>query len=148
VLSSLLAVTFGQVTVPKSILIVDDNRAVREATRDFLESQTIFRVCGEAIDGLDALDKARDLTPDLIILDLSMPRMNGLQAAKELKAIMEHVPIILFTLHAEALPKNDALPTGVNAVVSKVDLSGLARQVNKLLAGKRPASGAGRISFE
>ena len=63
-------------------------RLTRLATRHFLESQTGFEVCGEAIDGIDALEKASHLNPDLIILDIAMPRMNGLQTARELRARM------------------------------------------------------------
>jgi DNA-binding NarL/FixJ family response regulator len=78
VLSSFLAVTFRcEVRMPKSILIVDDSAAVRTTARCFLQNQLGLEVCGEAVDGLDALEKARHLKPDLIILDLSMPRMNG-----------------------------------------------------------------------
>jgi CheY-like chemotaxis protein len=84
------------VTVLKYILLVDDSAVIRAATRHFLDSQPGFSVCGEAIDGLDALEKAQNLNPDLIILDLAMPRMNGLQAARKLRALMNNVPIILF----------------------------------------------------
>jgi chemotaxis response regulator CheB len=67
--------------VVKSILIVDDNPSVRHFLRSYLESQPGFQVCGEAVDGMDAIEKSRDLHPDLIVLDFAMPRMNGLDAA-------------------------------------------------------------------
>ncbi len=118
----------------KSILIVDDSQAIRRATRDFIETTTEFAVCGEAVDGIDALDKARALHPDLIILNLAMPRMNGLQAARALR-ITSRVPIILFTLYASEISSADIIPAGINAVVSKVaDLALLAKQVQTLLA--------------
>jgi DNA-binding NarL/FixJ family response regulator len=121
--------------MPKSILIVDDSPAVRRATRHYLETETEYEVCGEAVDGLDALDKTRMLKPDLIILDLAMPRMNGLQAALELKKIREDVRIVLFTSYADAVPKQDVLTAGVHAVVSKSDhLSVLVERVQDLLA--------------
>ena len=66
------------VTVTKYILLVDDSKLIRLATRHFLESHTGFVVCGEAVDGIDALEKASHLNPDLIILDIAMPRMSGL----------------------------------------------------------------------
>src|ERR1700720_1422717 len=87
-----------EVTMPKCILIVDDSYAIRSATRHFLETQTEFAVCGEATDGIDAIEKTRHLTPDLIILDLAMPRMNGLEAARKLRAMSVKAPIILFTM--------------------------------------------------
>ncbi len=133
VLSSFLAVAHSQVTVTKCILIVDDSYAIRAATRHFLEQETEFTVCGEAIDGLDAIEKTEALHPDLIILDLAMPRMNGLQAAEKLRAMSVCVPIILFTMYAEAIHSFDALAAGVNAVVSKTDLSSLQQHVERLL---------------
>jgi len=117
----------------KNILIVDDSSVIRAATRHFLEEETGFTVCGEAIDGLDALEKAEQLHPDLIILDLAMPRMNGLQAAVKLRAMSIRAPIILFTMYAEAMQPFDALPAGVNAVVSKSDLTSLQWHVESLL---------------
>ena len=72
---------------------------MRELIRAYLEEETDFRVCGEAIDGLDAIDKAQTLKPDLIILDASMPRMNGIEAAPKLKKLLPETPIILFTFH-------------------------------------------------
>jgi two-component system, NarL family, response regulator LiaR len=121
--------------MPRTILIADDSEAIRRATRDFLELQTEFKVCGEAIDGSDALDKACDLKPDLVILDLSMPRMNGLQAACAIRRVLHEVPIILFTMYADAIRPQEASSAGVNAVVSKNgELSALAEQIQALLA--------------
>src|ERR1700692_4378898 len=97
-LSSVLPVALWT-AMSKCILIVDDNLPIRKSIRRFLESETDFEVCGEAVDGLDAIEKARELNPDLIILDLSMPRMNGAAAASVLKRTMPHVPIILFTMY-------------------------------------------------
>jgi DNA-binding NarL/FixJ family response regulator len=63
--------------VPECILIVDDDPNIRRHTRNFLERETPYSVCSETVDGLDAIDKAQLLHPDLIILDMSMPRMKG-----------------------------------------------------------------------
>jgi DNA-binding NarL/FixJ family response regulator len=135
VLSSLLAVTLRrrEVTVSKCILIADDSGAIRAATRHSLESPPGIEVCGEAIDGLDAVEKARCLKPDLIVLDLAMPRMNGLQAARQLRAMMVRAPIILFTLHADAVPPQVAVAAGISAVVSKMNLPALRQQIESLL---------------
>jgi CheY-like chemotaxis protein len=92
-----------------------------------------YEICGEAVDGADAVAKAQELHPDLIILDLAMPRMNGLQAAKAVRSNSK-VPIILFTMYAGELGLQDALSAGVDAVVSKVgNLTVLLSQVESLL---------------
>jgi DNA-binding NarL/FixJ family response regulator len=117
----------------KSILIVDDSSVIRAATRHFLENETQCEVCGEAVDGLDAIEKARHLGPDLIILDLQMPRMNGLQAACELRKLNVAAPIILFTLYADAVRAIDAESAGITAIVNKADLQGLRQYVEILL---------------
>src|SRR3981081_2352096 len=91
--------------MPKSILIVDDSEAIRSVLRTFLESREGFEVCGEAVDGVDAIEKAKEIRPDLIILDLAMPRMNGAAAASVLKRTMPDVPIILFTMYDELMSK-------------------------------------------
>lgn len=116
------------------ILIVDDDPNFRKQTRKFLEQETPYSVCGEAVDGLDAIERARQLKPDLIILDMSMPRMNGLQAARVLRQMMSDVPIILFTLHAGAILFSEVQAVGVSSVVSKTDgFDELRKQVESLL---------------
>jgi chemotaxis response regulator CheB len=75
------------------ILIVDDLPEMRKLIRTYIEEETDFGVCGEAIDGLDAIDKAQNLKPDLIILDASMPRMNGIEAGPKLKKLLPEAPI-------------------------------------------------------
>jgi DNA-binding NarL/FixJ family response regulator len=117
----------------KCILIVDDSYVIRSATRHFLETQTEFAVCGEATDGIDAIEKTRHLTPDLIILDLAMPRMNGLEAARKLRAMSVKAPIILFTMYADVLPQEETTEAGISAVVSKTDLPALQHLIEELL---------------
>jgi DNA-binding NarL/FixJ family response regulator len=120
--------------MPKCILIVDDNLPIRKSIRRFLESETEFEVCGEAVDGLEAIEKARELNPDLIILDLSMPRMDGLRASRVLRPMLPHVPIILFTMHRDAISDAEAGKAGVSAVVSKIgELAELGDQIHRLL---------------
>jgi two-component system nitrate/nitrite response regulator NarL len=78
------------------VLLVDDNATIREAVRPLFDSHPYFVVCGEAEHGRDALEKAPTLRPDLIVIDLSMPVMNGLEAAPLLIKILPNVWIILF----------------------------------------------------
>jgi DNA-binding NarL/FixJ family response regulator len=105
----------------KSILLVDDSAVIRDVLRDCIQSESGLQVCGEAANGAEAIEKAPRLVPDLIIMDLSMPLMNGLEAAREIKRKMPDVPIILFTQHKGALQDCDARSAGINAIVSKSD---------------------------
>jgi chemotaxis response regulator CheB len=79
------------------VLVADDNAYVRHSLCERFQSQADFAVCGEAKNGKEAIDKARQLRPDLIVLDLSMPVMNGLEAARALTHIMPDVPLIMFS---------------------------------------------------
>jgi DNA-binding NarL/FixJ family response regulator len=120
--------------VGRSILIVDDNASVRHFLRSYLESQPGFDVCGEAVDGMDAIEKAGELHPDLIIMDFAMPRMNGLDSAMALRSILPDVPIILFTLHKSAVIKDRARNSGISAVLSKSEpIDALFEQIQLLL---------------
>jgi DNA-binding NarL/FixJ family response regulator len=110
-----------------SVLIVDDYAAVRSAIRVGLERYSGFSVCGEAEDGMDAIEKATKLKPDFILLDLSMPRMNGMETAAALKRQMPHVLIVAFTMYAELLGKPLPSTVGIDAVIDK--LAGIGKVV-------------------
>ena len=105
----------------KRIFIVDDSKIVRQLVRTYLENRLEFVACSEAVDGLDAVQRAREIGPDLIVLDLSMPMMNGLEAAAILHDMMPRVPIILYTLHKDIVSERRAHSVGIRAVVSKTD---------------------------
>jgi DNA-binding NarL/FixJ family response regulator len=107
--------------LPSRILLVDDHAAVRLFLRRALGAQSGFEVCGEAVDGRDGIEKARQLKPDLIVLDLSMPVMNGFEAARTLQALMPAVPIVLYTSYEYATLAQEALNVGISAVVSKTE---------------------------
>jgi len=118
----------------KNILVVDDSPEIRKLVRLYFDHETNFQICGEAVDGLDAIEKASELHPDLIILDEFMPRMDGLHAARILHSANSEVPIILFTLHADTISSSEACAAGVALVVSKMrGISVLAEQVDRLL---------------
>jgi DNA-binding NarL/FixJ family response regulator len=104
-----------------SVLIVDDHPAIRRALRTAFERQPGFEVCGEAQDGLDAIMKAKKWHPDLIILDLRMPGMDGLEAARNLKKIMPEVPLMMLTCYHSSAAEKEALASGITAVFSKPD---------------------------
>jgi CheY-like chemotaxis protein len=103
----------------KRILVVDDNAVVRNLVRKLFESQSDFEISGEAENGRDAVDKAEKLKPDLIILDLIMPVMTGLDAAPLLKQLLPNTPIILFTQQEGSEVERQAQAAGIDAVVSK-----------------------------
>jgi CheY-like chemotaxis protein len=117
----------------KSILVVDDSEQVRKYVSKLLRSNPDFEVCAEAVNGLDAVEKAKKFQPDLVILDLGMPVMNGLEAARELKTILPVVPIILFTLHGHMISDEQAARSGVDLVVAKSDITQLNEHVRSLL---------------
>jgi DNA-binding NarL/FixJ family response regulator len=115
------------------ILVIDDGDSVRDIIRIFLEREG-FEVCGEAADGVEAIEQAKKLKPDLIVLDLAMPRMNGAEAASILKQTMPDVPIILLTLYQNVLGPSFASAIGVKAVIDKTDgMDNLVACVHSLL---------------
>src|ERR1700736_1560676 len=103
----------------KRVLVADDNAVVRSFVRQLFESQPDFEISGEAENGSDAVEKAEKLKPDLIILDLIMPVMTGLDAAPLLRKLLPDTPIILFTQQEGGEVERLARAAGINAVVSK-----------------------------
>jgi two-component system nitrate/nitrite response regulator NarL len=103
--------------MPKCILIVDDSTPVRNTVKFMLESVPDWIVGGEARNGREAIDKVALLSPDLVLLDLSMPVMNGLDTARELSRIRPDLPIVMFTDSPEI--EREALLCGCRRVVSK-----------------------------
>jgi DNA-binding NarL/FixJ family response regulator len=118
----------------KSILIADDQEAIRRILCLMFASQDDFEVCGEAENGQEAVEMAQLLRPDLIMLDLSMPVMNGIEAACELKRLLPMTPIIVFSEHSDVLSEREARKTGVAALVSKTeDLSVLVEKARAVV---------------
>ena len=119
----------------KRILLADDNRVVRSFLRRLFELQPDFEISGEAENGRDALEKAEKLKPDLIILDLVMPVMTGLEAAPLLKQRLPDTPIIMFTQEQGSEVERLAKVVGIDAVVSKGQVtSELVLKAEALLA--------------
>jgi DNA-binding NarL/FixJ family response regulator len=117
----------------KRILIVDDSAPIRGLVREFIESRAGLEICGEAADGLEGIAKGLELNPDLIVLDYSLPGINGLDVAVFLHEVAPDTPIILFTVFKEAIPLRMAQAAGVASIVSKTDqLTLLADEVQRL----------------
>jgi DNA-binding NarL/FixJ family response regulator len=107
--------------MPKQLLIADDSQLVRQTIKNVLAERTDVAVCGEATNGLETIEKAKTLEPDLILLDLAMPEMNGAETASVLKTTMPEVRIILFTMYSENVGSYLTSALGIDAVLSKPD---------------------------
>jgi DNA-binding NarL/FixJ family response regulator len=123
------------VNKPRTILIADDSGMVRTKIRQALERETDFEICGEANDGVEAVAKAKELTPDLILLDVKMARLNGLEVAGILRQAQPGIRIMMVTMYAEELNKKLASVFGIDAVFSKSEgVTKLIERVENLLA--------------
>jgi DNA-binding NarL/FixJ family response regulator len=126
-------------TMLKKILVVDDNAVIRRLLYTLFKSEVDFDVCGEATNGREAIERAQELHPDVIVLDLSMPVMNGIEAARILKGLMPTVPLIMFSEYGEAFSESQARSAGISALVSKsAHVSMLVERV-RLLCGSTAA---------
>jgi DNA-binding NarL/FixJ family response regulator len=103
------------------ILIVDDNATIRRALRSLIESQTLHEVCGEAENGQIAIARVKELHPDVVILDLQMPVMNGLDAARQISILFPGTVMVMVTMHCSEQLRKDAEAVGILDVVSKYD---------------------------
>jgi DNA-binding NarL/FixJ family response regulator len=117
----------------KTILLADDSPIVGQALYKLLATEANYELCAQAADGHEAISLAKQCKPDLVILDLSMPKMNGLAAARELKKIMPAVPIILLTLHASSVNESFGDDLCVDLVVPKGNYKHLMDSVRTLL---------------
>jgi DNA-binding NarL/FixJ family response regulator len=125
--------------MPKRLLIADDSYLVRETIKNVLAGRTDIAVCGEASNGLETVEKAKALKPDLILLDLVMPEMNGAETASVLKMAVPEVRIILFTMYSENVGSYLTSAVGIGAVLSKPD--GMTALLNAVEAALAPAPG-------
>ena len=102
-----------------SILIVYDNAHIRKALCDMFKREEDFNICGEAENGREAIEKAQQLQPDLVVLDMSMPVMNGLDAARALKRLLPRVPLIMYSAFGDQYVEQQASLLVISSVISK-----------------------------
>jgi len=107
--------------VSRTILIVDDNTLVRGLIRTWVEGYEDWNVCGEAENGKIAVEKVEQLHPDIVLLDLQMPVMNGLEAARRISRVAPETAMVMLTMHESAQLLADARAAGIRDVVSKTD---------------------------
>jgi DNA-binding NarL/FixJ family response regulator len=117
----------------KRILIADDNATVRRGLRGVIEHNHDWNVCGEAIDGREAIERARELHPDILLLDLAMPGMNGFDAARELASLEPNVQILLCTVQLSTFVVRQAEKLGIHGAVSKSKVSQITDGIAALL---------------
>lgn len=118
------------------VLLVDDSVAVRAALRAFLGARAGVQVVGEAADGPDAVRLAGELSPDLVILDLSMPGLNGIEATRLIVSSNPHVKVIALSMHAEPPLVRRMLDAGASAyVVKERGVLQLGRAIDAVLGG-------------
>jgi len=118
------------------ILIADDSPPVRCGLRSLLGMNSDWQVCGEAVDGADAVEKAHELAPDLILMDFSMPQMDGVQAAREIAKSGTDIQILLFTLNLSRQLMELARNAGLRGAISKSEISKLPDAIKALQRGE------------
>jgi len=122
--------------MPARILLVDDHALVRQGLRSLLVQEG-FSVVGEAADGLEAIEKIRVLSPDIVVMDISMPAQNGLNVAREVHKFFPQVKVILLSQHTEDMYIADALEACVAAYVLKSQASSdLVHAIHQVSSGK------------
>jgi two-component system NarL family sensor kinase len=135
--------TPGRDTPRKQILIADDHEMLRRGIRNALEGRQDWQICGEAVDGQETVNKVNTLCPDLVILDINMPVLNGLAAVRQILRNRPQTKIVIFTVHDSEQTLKEIQAAGAHAYVSKNDASdALLRVVEDLLESRRVASTA------
>ena len=120
------------------VLIADDHAIVRNGISRMLEDQEDIEIVGEAADGQETIQKVRETAPDVILLDISMPGMNGLDATKQLKAINPEVRILILTMHAEEQYAPRLMKAGAMGYVTKhAPLKELVKAIHEIKSGRR-----------
>jgi two-component system response regulator NreC len=118
------------------VVIADDHRMMREGLRLLIDSQSDMQVVGEAVDGREAISIARELAPDVMIMDISMPGLNGLQATKKLKESCPRVKILVLTRHSDDGFLKQLLAAGASGYALKLSSSeDLMRAIHTVAAG-------------
>lgn len=131
------------------ILIADDHELFRQTLRSFIETQPNWHVCGEASDGVEAVDKAKVLRPDIVLMDINMPRMDGLEATRVLRRDLPECKVILVTQNHTSIARQQAAAVEASASVTKSDLTkDLRAAVDNVLGANQPDASEHRLETE
>jgi len=120
------------------ILLADDHDVVRKGLRGLLEVNSAWQVCGEATNGRDAVKLAMELKPDLAVLDLEMPELNGLEATRQIKKELPDLEVLIFTMHETDHFIRDALVAGARGFVLKADAGRYLVEAVEALSRHKP----------
>lgn len=118
------------------ILVADDHAASRASVRFLLSGNPRWQICGEATNGKEAIEKVQELKPDLVLLDITMPVMSGIEATREIRRIAPGIKILIFTLHESPELEVAAQQAGADAVVTKADAAHSLTGAVERLAGR------------
>lgn len=115
------------------VLVADDNALMRKQIRTLIESDRELEVCAEAVNGLEAVQKAQESCPDLAVIDFQMPVMDGLKATRRIKRLMPFLPILVFTLYSSPQLERESKRSGADAILLKGEGSTLPGVIHYLL---------------
>lgn len=123
---------------PRQVLIVDDHELMRKGLRAVLDGQAGWVICGEAINGRQAVDMARQLHPDIVIMDVTMPELNGLEATRQIMKMLPATEVLILTVHESEQLVGEILAAGARGYILKGDTSRLLMTALESLARHKP----------
>jgi DNA-binding NarL/FixJ family response regulator len=127
---------------PIRVLLVDDHALFRKGIASLLSAEAEFEVVGEAANGREAIEKARDLMPDIVLMDLSMPQMDGLEATRQIKTELPHVRIVILTVEEADQNLFEAVKNGAQGyLLKKIEPRALFDTLRGVARAKRPSLG-------
>ena len=115
------------------VLLADDHKPFREALRNMLQRDPDIEVAGEAGDGIQAVELARSLLPDVVVMDIRMPRLNGIEAIARLLAVHPPVKVIVLSVNSERIFASEMLAAGARGYVTKSDAEELPRAIRAVM---------------
>jgi DNA-binding NarL/FixJ family response regulator len=131
----------------KRILIADDHAMLRRGVRNTFQTEPDLEICGEAVDGQDAVDKVKELRPDLVILDINMPVLNGLAAVRQILRHRPQTKVVVFSVHNSDQTLQEITAAGAHGFISKgKDAQELLRMVRDVLKEKSHSARGAAVS--
>jgi DNA-binding NarL/FixJ family response regulator len=131
---------------PTRILIVDDHETFRKGLRSFLQTRSEFEICGEAANGQEAIERTKELLPDIVLMDVSMPQIDGLQATRIIRQEVPGSRVLIVSQHDSSLMLSEALRSGASAYVTKSQVSRSLLAVLDGIVRGRPSAWNGQGS--